>query len=237
MTPRKKSKAESITEEYIDSAVKVHVKASDVPPRESLNISFADADKLGDEVTLSNQEAYEESHGKIYEMTHNNTVPWRNWAFYLILLSMLTVCFTFAKYASFASGDAQAAVAKFDVVVTGSISANDIDVTVGDASITSVDDLGDSNTIKVKFDENDTGSQTITFTVTNHSDVTVRIANATWTPIGSGDHHTVGSPVYNSSANISPEDSGTVALTIEKYTIKTLDNDSGTLAITVEQVD
>ena len=175
MPPRKNPNIESITEEYIDGAVKVHVKASEVPPRQNLNISFKDADMLGDEVTLSNQEAYEESHGKIYEMTHNNTVPWRNWAFYLILVSMLTVCFTFAKYASFASGDAQAAVAKFDIVVTGSAS-QETEVTVKD--FVNPTDSSDGNITNI-FKENTAAgaTETITFEVANNSDVTTKITD------------------------------------------------------------
>jgi hypothetical protein len=180
MPPRKNPNIESITEEYIDGAVKVHVKASEVPPRQNLNISFADADKLGDEVTLSNQEAYEESHGKIYEMTHNNTVPWRNWAFYMILVSMLTVCFTFAKYASFASGDAQAAVASFNVSVTGSAAA-DTNVT---ATVDSNPTDSQDGSINIVFNEGSNGSSTatITFTITNNSDVTIKVASVTLSP-------------------------------------------------------
>jgi len=232
MPPRKNSNIESITEEYIDGAVKVHVKASEVPPRQNLNISFKDADMLGDEVTLSNQEAYEESHGKIYEMTHNNTVPWRNWAFYLILVSMLTVCFTFAKYASFASGDAQAAVAKFDVQVVGSSAADN--VTIGTAQ--SYD--GDISVVFGESGDND-ATKAVTFTVTNNSDVTIKIANVVWADKNAPTHTT--RFIYNSSANIAPNNTGTVTLEIDKYGSalkETVDNNqSHTLQIYVEQVD
>ncbi len=193
MPPRKNSNIESITEEYIDGAVKVHVKASEVPPRQNLNISFKDADMLGDEVTLSNQEAYEESHGKIYEMTHNNTVPWRNWAFYMILVSMLTVCFTFAKYASFASSDAEtAAVASFNVSVTGSASSDAIVTASVNNSTGSTP--GDINIIFTKDSPKGT-TRTITFTVENKSDVVAKITDVHFLDGLVGDV-TYGDPVH-----------------------------------------
>lgn len=230
MPPRRNTNIESLTDEYIDSAVKVHVKASDVPPRENLNISFADADKLGDEVTLSNQEAYEESHGKLYDMTHNNTVPWRNWAFYIILLSMLTVCFTFAKYASFASGDAQAAVAKFDIAVAGDAA--------GATNVTIVDPVGNnSGTVNITFNEDNDGPQTITFRVTNNSDVTTHITSVECKLTSDSGNHTV-TPTYD-TGNIPSVDNVNnykdFTLTITKS--DTSATASGTLTIKVEQVD
>jgi len=246
MPPRKNPNIESITEEYIDGAVKVHVKASEVPPRQNLNISFKDADMLGDEVTLSNQEAYEESHGKIYEMTHNNTVPWRNWAFYLILLSMLTVCFTFAKYASFASGDAQAAVAKFDVVVTGSASSD----TIVTASVNNPTDStpGDIDIIFTKDSPKGT-TKTITFTVKNDSDVTTKITDVHFT--SSLSHTYVLAPVNGygtgsgtslSGSNFNEIKAGKSAeftLTFTRYADTTVDKSDTDkeLVIKVDQVD
>lgn len=238
MPPRKNSNIESITQEYIDGAVKVHVKASEVPPRQNLNISFKDADMLGDEVTLSNQEAYEESHGKIYEMTHNNTVPWRNWAFYLILLSMLTVCFTFAKYASFASGDAQTAVASFNVSVIGSAAST---ATIG-VDPTSITDPGDgTGNISVTFaaDSPEAATATITFNVTNNSDVTVKVLNPNWS--SPNNYHSVS--FSGCGNNIAAHGQGTFTMTITKCDKDNFPagqstvSETGTLTIQIDQVD
>ena len=80
-----------------------------------VNINFSDASKIGEDVEKTNQQAYEESHGKLYDMTHKNTVPWRNWIFYIALISMLTCCFTFSKYVSSSSGSSSAVIARFEV--------------------------------------------------------------------------------------------------------------------------
>ena len=242
MVKRNESAIEHITDEYIDGAVKVHVKASEVPPRDDFHISLSEASKIGDETVSSNQEAYEKSHGKLYDMTHNNTVPWRNWAFYLIMLSLLTCCFTFAKYASFASGDAQAAVAKFDVVVTGSATSSPENVTV---TPTSLSDPGNgTGNLSIVFEKasDPNVSETITFTVENNSEVTVQISsvafNSALTHSYSLTGQKGGSGTSLSSANFSPIDPGdstTFTLTVTKHTFSTSETGK-TLIIQVDQV-
>lgn len=241
---------EKVTESYIDDAVKVHVKAAEVPPREKLNINYKEADMLGDEVNLSNQEAYEESRGKLYDMTHNNTVPWRNWAFYIVLLSLLTVCFTFAKYASFASGDAQVAVAKFDVSVKATkqiAAATNIQITNPDGrAITDTTNVRDIEIILGNTGDNDT-EKTVRFTVTNSSDVSVIITSVEWQ---SAPQHTYKfSTAKTAGTNNTPLDSSAFDvikpgatnnsqyfdLTVYKAISDTDENVS--LIITIEQVD
>ena len=58
MAKRNESNIEHITDEYIDGAVKVHVKASEVPPRDDFHISLSDASKIGDDSFSSNKAAY-----------------------------------------------------------------------------------------------------------------------------------------------------------------------------------
>lgn len=249
MPPRKNSNIESITEEYIDGAVKVHVKASEVPPRQNLNISFKDADMLGDEVTLSNQEAYEESHGKLYDMTHNNTVPWRNWAFYLILLSMLTVCFTFAKYASFASGDAQAAVASFNVSINATKQiADDTKITITNPDGKDITDTSNSNDIEIIMGEtgDNDSEKTVRFTVTNSSDVSVIITSVEWQ---SDPQHTYkfstaktagteNSQLDSSAFDVmKPGTNNPQYFDLTVYKANSPTNENANLIITIEQVD
>ncbi len=248
MPPRKNPNIESITEEYIDGAVKVHVKASEVPPRQNLNISFADADKLGDEVTLSNQEAYEESHGKIYEMTHNNTVPWRNWAFYMILVSMLTVCFTFAKYASFASGDAQAAVASFNVSVNATKQiAEDTNITISTPAGKDITDTSNNTDIRIVMGDDNDSEKTVRFTISSSSDVAVKVTSVRWesTPahnyklstaktVGS-DRNTLSESDFDKIYADGTNNNQYFDLTVYKAESSIADNVN--LVITIEQVD
>lgn len=140
-----------------------------------VNINFSDASKIGEDIEKTNQQAYEESHGKLYDMTHKNTVPWRNWIFYIALISMLTCCFTFSKYVSSSSGSSSAVIAKFEVDC-----AHDITATVK---------MDDNKTYPVMefaggiFATNggSSNSKTATFTAKNSSEVAVYL---TWETSG-----------------------------------------------------
>ena len=119
-----KNIADEMTKPYIDDAVEKQIKAADVPPRNKLNISFENAGRIDDNKEYkSNQEAYEKNHGKLYDMTHKNTIPWRNYVVYIVLLSLLTCVFTFSKYMSSASGTSNAVVASFNVECAHNITA------------------------------------------------------------------------------------------------------------------
>ena len=120
VTKKVDNEAANISDVYLNYAVKAQLKAADVPPRKQLDINFSDASKIGDEEQKSNQEAYEESRGKLYDMTHKNTIPWRNYIVYIVIISLLTTAFTFSKYMSGANGSGSAAVAKFYVTTSAS---------------------------------------------------------------------------------------------------------------------
>lgn len=159
-----KNIADEMTKPYIDDAVEKQIKAADVPPRNKLNISFENAGRIDDNKEYkSNQEAYEKNHGKLYDMTHKNTIPWKNYVVYIVLLSLLTCVFTFSKYMSGATGSGTATVAKFYVTTTASVNANDFNVSpAGDTEVStfSIND-GDTKPFKIK--------------ITSDSDVTVKV--------------------------------------------------------------
>lgn len=177
-----KNIADEMTQPYIDDAVEKQIKAADVPPRNKLNISFENADRTDDNKDYeSNQEAYEKNHGKLYDMTHNNTIPWKNYVVYLVLLSLLTTVFTFSKYMSGANGSSNNAVAaKFDPQI----------VCVGVASgVTGVTITSDGLTSNALFaSPQDTNSKVINYQITNNSEVVVSanvtlsgtLSGATW---------------------------------------------------------
>lgn len=171
-----KNIADEMTKPYIDDAVEKQIKAADVPPRNKLNISFENASRIDDDKEYkSNQEAYEKNHGKLYDMTHKNTIPWRNYVVYLVLLSLLTCVFTFSKYMSSATGASSAVVASFKVDCTDNITA-----TVK---------MDDNKTYPlVNFDAvYDLVAKEYKFTATNESDVDVYL---TWT-ISGADNATI----------------------------------------------
>ena len=159
-----KNIADEMTQPYIDDAVEKQIKAADVPPRNKLNISFENADRTDDNKEYkSNQEAYEKNHGKLYDMTHKNTIPWKNYVVYIVLLSLLTCVFTFSKYMSGTTGSSDAVVASFKVDVVGDSACN---ITAS------------SPTIKLAGGYLGAGSsQEIVFTAQNSSDVAVYL---TW---------------------------------------------------------
>lgn len=160
--------ASNIADAYVDYAVKAQLKAADVPPRKALDIKFTDTSKIGDTKSKTNQEAYEKAHGKLYDMTHKNTVPWKNWVVYIVLISMLSCCFTFSKYMSEASGFSSATVAKFNVETRGgntSQLANDINIETD----------GVNNCSSLIFDTDDS-KKTFFIKVTSDSDVAVNVS-------------------------------------------------------------
>ncbi len=93
-----------------------------------------------------------------------NTIPWRNYLVYLMIITSLSCCVTFSKYITTASGGGSGTVAKFDVGLYRLNSYNGtVNTTYGDSAI----DYG-----KATFK---TTSQNYTyfFRVVNNSDVTV----------------------------------------------------------------
>lgn len=160
-----KNIADEMTKPYIDDAVEKQIEAADVPPRNKLNISFENAGRIDDNKEYkSNQEAYEKNHGKLYDMTHKNTIPWRNYVVYIVLLSMLTCVFTFSKYMSGTTGSGTAAVAKFEVITKGGLTTDNI----------SVDANSSTPNINLDFEKNDT-SKAFYIKVTSNSEVDVNI--------------------------------------------------------------
>ena len=160
-----KNAADEMTRPYIDDAVDKQLKAADVPPRNKLDISFKDAGRTDDNKDYeSNQDAYEKNHGKLYEMTHSNTIPWKNYVVYIVLLSLLTCVFTFSKYMSNAGGVSTVAVAKFNVVTEGSL----------DDTSFSTKFYSDDKSKAFVFDEN-TLTHTFSVKVSSTSDVSVEV--------------------------------------------------------------
>ena len=159
-----KNVADEMTRPYIDDAVDKQLKAADVPPRNKLDISFKDAGRTDDNKDYeSNQDAYEKNHGKLYEMTHNNTIPWKNYVVYLVLLSLLTTVFTFSKYMSGANSSSSASIAKFNVVTSYNLDDEDFEVT------------STGMTKDLIFLEDEAGPKSIPITVTSDSEVSVKI--------------------------------------------------------------
>lgn len=135
-----------------------------------VNINFSDASKIGEDIEKTNQQAYEESHGKLYDMTHKNTIPWRNWIFYIALISMLTCCFTFSKYVSSSSGSSSAVIARFEVDCAHNITAT---ITMDNKTYPKMDFAGGI----FATSGGNGNSKTATFTAKNSSDVDVYL---TW---------------------------------------------------------
>ena len=161
-----KNAADEMTRPYIDDAVDKQLKAADVPPRNKLDISFKDAGRTDDNKDYeSNQDAYEKNHGKLYDMTHKNTIPWRNYVVYLVLLSMLTCVFTFSKYMSGSNGNSTATIARFNVVISGELNKKDFTVNPSSPSIT---------TDALVFEEG-VGSVTFDIVVSSTSEVPVNV--------------------------------------------------------------
>jgi len=154
--------ASNIADAYVDYAVKAQLKAADVPPRKALDIKFTDTSKIGDTKSKTNQEAYEKAHGKLYDMTHKNTVPWKNWVVYIVLISMLSCCFTYSKYMSNGNGVSSVTVAKFSYKISANVSGVTIDANNNMPS-----------TPTITFDNDDV--QSFDFTVNNYSDVAVNV--------------------------------------------------------------
>ena len=162
-----KNIADEMTKPYIDDAVEKQIEAADVPPRNKLNISFENAGRIDDNKEYkSNQEAYEKNHGKLYDMTHKNTIPWKNYVVYLVLLSLLTTVFTFSKYMSGINANSAAAVAKFNVQTSGAINSD---------NFTIVPVTDDKANASIYFNENDTSGQTIKIKVLSYSEVPVKV--------------------------------------------------------------
>lgn len=161
-----KNTADEMTKPYINDAVDRQLKAADVPPRSKLDISFKDAGRTDDNKDYkSNQDAYEENHGKLYDMTHKNTIPWRNYVVYFVLLSLLTTVFTFSKYMSGANLSGDAIVAKFDYVISG----NELDK----SDVLINNNIWQPNT-QTEFEIED-DYKVFEFTVQNKSDVTIDV--------------------------------------------------------------
>ena len=155
-----KNIADEMTRPYIDDAVDKQLKAADVPPRNKLDISFKDAGRTDDNKDYeSNQDAYEKNHGKLYDMTHKNTIPWRNYVVYLVLLSLLTTVFTFSKYMSGANANSTSAVAKFNVVTSKSLNNSDF--------------VAESTTREIVFEDGET-TKDVYIKVTSNSEVSVK---------------------------------------------------------------
>ncbi|MBQ0015203.1 MAG: hypothetical protein KBS82_07800 [Oscillospiraceae bacterium] len=176
-----KNIADEMAKPYIDEAVEKQIKAADVPPRNKLDISFKDAGRTDDNKDYdSNQDAYEKNHGKLYDMTHNNTIPWKNYVVYLVLLSLLTTVFTFSKYLSGASGSSNVAVAKFDPQIVCVGAGTDVTgVTISSDGLTST---------ALFASPQDISSKEIIYKITNNSEVVVSanvtlsgtLSGATW---------------------------------------------------------
>lgn len=157
-----KNVADEMTRPYIDDAVDRQLKAADVPPRNKLDINFKDAGRTDDNKDYeSNQDAYEENHGKLYEMTHKNTIPWKNYVVYFVLLSLLTTVFTFSKYMSGANVSGEAVVAKFKYTISGKSNLNVV-----------IEPNADYDANKFDLDSDETA---FVFDVKNESDVTVKV--------------------------------------------------------------
>ena len=169
-----KNIADKMTQPYIDDAVEKQIKAADVPPRNKLNISFENADRTDDNKEYkSNQEAYEKNHGKLYDMTHGNTIPWKNYVVYFVLLSLLTTVFTFSKYVSGANMSGDAVVAKFGFTISGKeLEKNDVEIFEGDEDHWNETDyeLADKHHV---FEIED--KKVFKFTINNYSDVSIDV--------------------------------------------------------------
>lgn len=120
-------------------------------------------------VKKSNQDSYDEVHGSLYKMAHNNTIPWRNYLIYGILLTLLTCAFTFSKYASqLTSQEAKATVAGFGYTIQCEPGEGFYD----DIKITDENTL-DSSQEELDFSDEDV--RVYKLKIHNSSDVTVTV--------------------------------------------------------------
>ena len=185
----------------------------------SLGIEFSDKEKIhAKDEKKTNQDSYDEVHGRLYKMTHENTIPWRNYIIYGLLLTMLTCAFTFSRYASQLTSTDSVTVAGFKYSIVGE---SGTDVTVTESVL--------SKTLNaISFGETESEAKTYTFTVDNKSDVTILV-----TPSCTGELNGFTITFDKSSTNpleVAMGMNGTITMTVTPPA-------SGTDTVTAENVE
>lgn len=203
-----KNVADEMSKPYIDDAVDKQLKAADVPPRTKLDISFKDTPRLDDDKDYkSNQEAYEKNHGKLYEMTHNNTIPWKNYVVYFVLLSLLTTVFTFSRYMSFGNFSEEAKIASFAYTINATkMKRSDV------AAIKIIESNDWKSGVSNKFVLDGVDLEIFEFSIINNGEVTIDV-----TPSKTITHTTGNKGTYDLKFKDKPD---STAKEISKITVK-----------------
>ena len=234
-----KKSIEDNKKELIDEITEI-VEREDSPSEDSLGISFAkDGINKPAMKVESNQDSYNETHGKVYKMTHENTIPWRNYLIYGIILTMLSCCVCFAKYISFFSTNTSATVASFSYKINGQY---------GNQVIIQNSDWKDGVSNTVSFDASD--DALFVFDVVNESDVAVKVTPAPSIidktskkdilsdlnfAVSFYDEEPSNSSTPVGSISIQPHSTGSVWMNINAFDVEEANNDM-TLEFTVEQL-
>lgn len=159
-----KKSIEDNKNELIDEITET-VEREDSPSEDSLGINFAkDGINKPSMKVESNQDSYDATHGKLYKMTHENTIPWRNYLIYGIILTMLSCCICFAKYITDFSGDNRVTVANFSYSINATDAAN-----------TSVKYIANTDEIKNGTFDLDSTLNKYEFAIKNTGQVTVDV--------------------------------------------------------------
>ena len=234
-----KKSIEDNKKELIDEITEI-VEREDSPSEDSLGISFAkDGINKPAMKVESNQDSYDATHGSLYKMTHENTIPWRNYLIYGIILTMLSCCICFAKYINAFSGANQARVANFSYSISGSDST---DVIISGSKWND----GKDNTYS--FDDIDEAY--FTFDIENKSEVPVKVIP---TPSIKDDNdkeilselgfdvsfynvEPTDSTTPTQYITIHPHSTGSIWMKIDATGVSSVDDDMN-LQFTVEQID
>lgn len=100
-----------------------------------------------------------------------NTIPWRNYLVYLMIITSLSCCVTFSKYITEVSGGGSGTVAKFDV----QLNLMNQNGTVAQAYTNTTVDYSSGGTVVRHFFKSKGESGSEWLQVVNNSDVTVKV--------------------------------------------------------------
>ena len=218
---------------------------SKISPDEKLGFSFKSADNYQDNEKLSNQEIYNNDQLDIDAIRTVRKAQRRSRLLAFVFLCMISFSVTGAKFISGTSGSSGATIAKFQINVVGVAGTSPAGVTVVPSAQSSIPDPGNNaENLSVSFGETSAGNaeQNITFTVSNQSDVKIKIANIVWESANAQNlrHNVV--PTFDTN-EIGFNSSKTFSLTIKKFdgTLPSSYNgilpESGTLTVYIEQID
>lgn len=101
---------------------------------------------------------------RAHKMKKQNSIPWRNYMAYFVIITALSACVTFSKYISTVDSDNEAIVAKFEVEI---VADGDLTVNSGEGEIAF------DGYLHTDYLAEDERSREYDFTVTNRSEVTI----------------------------------------------------------------